>query len=179
MSTWNVWWHLNGSKSLPWKNGWKSRKHPWKIGGFLEFQVSVKRGWNLKSFDSFSPETISSMNPPKGSKAWDAQFEIFVKNWMGLIHLLLFLMGAIYQSKSVSYWRIKWNTRWWFHIFFIFTPSWGRFQIWLIFFKWVETTNQNMYSSAMVSQYREGVCSTCKESMYSIWTLTRWAPTQL
>ncbi len=33
-------------------------------------------------------------------------------------------------------------TRWWFQIFFIFTPTWGRFPIWLIFFKWVETTNQ-------------------------------------
>ena len=33
-------------------------------------------------------------------------------------------------------------TRWWFQIFFIFTPIWGRFPIWLIFFKGVETTNQ-------------------------------------
>ena len=30
---------------------------------------------------------------------------------------------------------------WWFQIFFIFTPTWGRFPIWLIFFKGVETTN--------------------------------------
>ena len=30
----------------------------------------------------------------------------------------------------------------WFQIFFIFTPIWGRFPFWLIFFKWVETTNQ-------------------------------------
>ena len=36
--------------------------------------------------------------------------------------------------------RIK--TGWWFQIFFIFTPIWGRFPIWLIFFKWVESTNQ-------------------------------------
>ena len=34
------------------------------------------------------------------------------------------------------------ETRWWFQIFFIFTPTWGRFPIWLIFFKGVETTNQ-------------------------------------
>ena len=36
-------------------------------------------------------------------------------------------------------------TRWWLQIFFIFTPIWGRFPIWLIyliFFRWVETTNQ-------------------------------------
>ncbi len=31
---------------------------------------------------------------------------------------------------------------WWFQIFFIFIPIWGRFPFWLIFFKWVETTNQ-------------------------------------
>ena len=33
-------------------------------------------------------------------------------------------------------------TRWWFQMFFIFTPIWGRFPFWLIFFRWVETTNQ-------------------------------------
>ena len=33
-------------------------------------------------------------------------------------------------------------TRWWFQIFFIFTPITGRFPFWLIFFRWVETTNQ-------------------------------------
>ena len=31
-------------------------------------------------------------------------------------------------------------SRWWFQIFFIFTPTWGRFPFWLIFFRWVETT---------------------------------------
>ena len=36
-------------------------------------------------------------------------------------------------------------TRWWFQIFFMFTPIWGRFPIWLIFFRWVgSTTNQIM-----------------------------------
>ena len=34
------------------------------------------------------------------------------------------------------------SSGWWFQIFFIFTPTWGRFPIWLIFFKWVETTNR-------------------------------------
>ena len=32
-------------------------------------------------------------------------------------------------------------TRWWFRIFFIFTLTWGRFPIWLVFLRWVETTN--------------------------------------
>ena len=29
---------------------------------------------------------------------------------------------------------------------FIFTPIWGNDPIWLIFFRWVETTNQNIYN---------------------------------
>ena len=33
-------------------------------------------------------------------------------------------------------------TGWWFQIFLIFTPIWGRFPFWLIFFKGVTTTNQ-------------------------------------
>ena len=38
--------------------------------------------------------------------------------------------------------RLTSIARWWFQIRFIFTPIWGRFPIWLIFFRWVETTNQ-------------------------------------
>ena len=37
------------------------------------------------------------------------------------------------------------QTRWWFQRFFIFTPIWGRFPIWLIFFKGVATTNQQIF----------------------------------
>ena len=33
-------------------------------------------------------------------------------------------------------------TRWWFQVFFIFAPTWGNDPIWLIFFRWVETTNK-------------------------------------
>ena len=32
-------------------------------------------------------------------------------------------------------------SRWWFQRFFIFTTTWGNDPNWLIFFKWVETTN--------------------------------------
>ena len=38
------------------------------------------------------------------------------------------------------------SSRWWFQTSFIFTPIWGRFPMWLIFFRWVETTNQFMYN---------------------------------
>ena len=43
--------------------------------------------------------------------------------------------------------------RWWFQTFFIFTPIWGRFPSWLIFFRWVETTNQ-LYSGIISYEIR-------------------------
>ena len=43
-----------------------------------------------------------------------------------------------HQPSKVS--EILWS-RWWFQTFFVFTPIWGRFPFWLIFFKGVETTN--------------------------------------
>ena len=33
----------------------------------------------------------------------------------------------------------------WFQTFLIFTPNWGRFPTWLIFLRWVETTNQFLF----------------------------------
>ena len=39
-----------------------------------------------------------------------------------------------WQSYLVNF---EYISRWWFQIFVIFTPIWGRFPFWLIFFKWV------------------------------------------
>ena len=41
--------------------------------------------------------------------------------------------GCIFPSL---FWRTS-TARWLFHIFFMFTPIWGRFPFWLIFFKGV------------------------------------------
>ena len=49
----------------------------------------------------------------------------------------------LYMNPGLCFIRTNVHlTRWWFQIFFIFTPTWGDHPIWLIFFKWVETTNQ-------------------------------------
>ena len=37
---------------------------------------------------------------------------------------------------------VRTRTRWCFHIFLVFIPTWGNDPSWLIFFRWVETTNQ-------------------------------------
>ena len=36
------------------------------------------------------------------------------------------------------------------HFSFFFTPIWGRFPFWLIFFRWVETTNQHSFENLHV-----------------------------
>ena len=42
------------------------------------------------------------------------------------------------ESEGSYFWVVVSK---WFQIFFIFNRSWGNDPIWLIFFKWVETTN--------------------------------------
>ena len=44
--------------------------------------------------------------------------------------------------KSAPTWCVRQDR--WFQILFISTPIWGRCPIWLIFFRWVETTNQEI-----------------------------------
>ena len=67
-------------------------------------------------------------------------------------------------------------TGWWFQTFFIFTSTWGRFPFWLIFFKWVETTNQYTYPwSILTPTYSEH--TTKKPHIFrkcSGWTCQGW-----
>ena len=59
------------------------------------------------------------------------------------------------------------KTRWWFQRFFSFIPIWGRFPIWLLFFKWVETTNQKSCPEFFVSDPSStGYVSTGRFSTY-------------
>ena len=39
---------------------------------------------------------------------------------------------------------LRWKTGRWFQFFFIFIPIWGTVPFWLVFLRWVETTNQKM-----------------------------------
>ena len=83
------------------------------------------------------------------------------------IELVMFLRGTM-GNKNFSVWSysrkfkegfrsVKWGrwfsdeewlARWWFQIFFIFIPTCGNDPIWLIFFKWVETTNSLAFTTS-------------------------------
>ena len=64
--------------------------------------------------------------------------------WKATLQPRIFLCGFFGNSLWCFFSRTSYKvmTRWWFQICFMFIPTWGRFPIWLIFFKWVETTNQ-------------------------------------
>ena len=57
-------------------------------------------------------------------------------------------------------------------IFFMFIPTWWRFPIWLIFFKWVETTNQFGISDFIISWLLQfplcGYPADCHEKLISV-----------
>ena len=45
-------------------------------------------------------------------------------------------LGIVYSLRVISLMKKTW-TMWWFQMFFMFTPTSGRFPFWLIFFRWV------------------------------------------
>ena len=54
-------------------------------------------------------------------------------------YLTWFFLMLLWFTPKKS--QVLHRSGWWFQIFFIFNPTWGNNPIWLIFFKWVETTN--------------------------------------
>ena len=60
----------------------------------------------------------------------------FCFGWYG--EYMCFLSLAFYLHIDI----VLHITRWWSQVCFISIPTWGNDPIWLIFFRWVETTNQ-------------------------------------
>ena len=116
------------------KIGWWFLK---MLGRWLDTKKNIKfYWWCFQTLDGhvspcyirtwFSTILFQSMDP----------FSVvnFFMTWLRIGSLP---MGERGGTKWRGYWKM---TGWWFQIFFIFTPTWGRFIFWLIFFKWVETT---------------------------------------
>ena len=68
---------------------------------------------------------------------------VYVGGWepLSLRHTQLYLLVGLGTSEVWKIPILVFNTRWWFQTFFMFNPTWGNDPNWLIFFKWVETTN--------------------------------------
>ena len=98
---------------------------------FVTSQLAVKGG-RSKNIPSLQH------SPWKKNPGWQGGY---LSSWQGIAQF----SGA----KSLVFGEIPlfgsfwWYSGWWFQIFFIFNPIWGRFPFWLIFFRWIETTNQH------------------------------------
>ncbi len=72
--------------------------------------------------------------------------------------------------------------RWWFQIFFMFTPTWGRFPIWLIFFRWVGSTTNQIPSNMSIANTCGPTCVLSRKgiTMQEVLrvTLVTWSTTK-
>ncbi len=92
--------------------------------------------WRLASWYLFQWCEVSSLESSKFPMGWIGSQKGTFNN-----HMSLFCRPSRARFRTGQKRSIK--TRWWFQIFFIFTPTWGRFPFWLIFFRWVETVTTN------------------------------------
>ena len=54
--------------------------------------------------------------------------------------------NGFWTSKKLLGFCAVYRSGWWFQFFLMFSPTWGNDPIWLIFFRWVETTNRRCFS---------------------------------
>ena len=68
------------------------------------------------------------------------------------------------------------QSRWWFQIFFIFTPIWGRSPFWLIFFRWVGWKTKQQSNWNTFDWYSEWAMkiSTPEVRHWIRWVLEQW-----
>ena len=110
----SYWTHRGPLRTTP-RNGLK-------VGG------NLTPPWHPKDSSDTLPKTNGKFAPENRPKRPKRKF-----HHLPTIHfevLWLLVLG-----------RVIYFSRWWFQIFFMFTPIWGNDPFWLIFFKWVETTN--------------------------------------
>ena len=112
---------IGESTNLPRRSSSSLGRFTWDCPGFSNClsltNGNLKKWWKVSKFgDPNFQDLIFKFSP--------TQVEVFVIRCNQSIKLI--------QSSS----------RWWLQIFFMFTPIWARFRFWLIFFRWVENTNQ-------------------------------------
>ena len=117
----------------------KKKKRPWV---FSHWFCCL---WQLPSF-CFEPPPRSPREPGGswGKKSLKVQLRWAFHRSLSLPEAVSWTFENVDSSQMMgAFFEPIWKpiSRWWFQRCFIFTPIWGRFPFWLIFFKWVETTN--------------------------------------
>ncbi len=105
--------------------------HPY---GDLRFQSDDGITVNLTSrgLEPYSWCAMSGFQPRQENPHIDDKWSMMVR------YSSIFSVYLLYFALRL---KTDPNSRWWFQTFFIFTPIWRNDPNWLIFSKWVETTN--------------------------------------
>ena len=91
----------------------------------------------MASFQTWCPWGLGTFALVSAHLRWlEISLNFQCELWSSMVHFPTFAVVVLPKGGSYS------KTRWWFQTFFIFIPTWGNDPIWLIFLKWVETTNQ-------------------------------------
>ena len=112
------------------------------VGFFLEGFWVVKTSCKMRPRKlTWNPKNEDLEDVFSFSNGW---FSGSMLNFGGVIERF----GATSRFRSAHLTFTGW---WQLKYFFIFTPIWGRFPFWLIFFRWVETNNYSLVSVFLYS----------------------------
>ena len=123
---------------------------------------------SMSVIDAKKIKSMMHITTPKAKERVELPGSMLVFGGVGFFSIAKLRFFSCFQGSSKRWYRLGWLrlvvpwaamcemlsfkrqpvvshviypvTRWWFQTFFIFTPTWGNDPIWLIFFKWVETT---------------------------------------
>ena len=134
-------------------------------GFFLQVVASIPRNhgifWVCKSKVYTSPKRITAGGPNRTlrkslskihkTRTFRELVQVMVWFWPWCLGPFRFFW--VNQKK----WATKNTSKWWFQTFFIFTPNWGRFPIWLIFFQmgWNHQLDILVWNWILVVQNRD------------------------
>ena len=150
------------------------------IWGYPYFRNHPNRFWYWKKGTSNLVLWCFLQDDPQmiwftdGSSFWTREFIVF-QLWCSQWSILKSPLDpgsnvsksfVVADFETRKYSQLQTKSRWWFQIFFIFIPTWGRFPIWPIFFKWVETTP--CFFVSKLSTLHDSILSPQK------WGIFRW-----
>ena len=121
----------------PYSNGlWNHTHHNWIGHPHPLYLLKQLPGKPVRFMDLRCCSYFCCWKLPCGCTCWDLAVVVKIHHWVMWGH------PQTMETQKTPEDFYGWNiTGWWFQMFFMFIPIWGRLPFWLIFFKGVETTN--------------------------------------
>ena len=149
-------------KRLPWSLTWNRKISPWKLRFLLD---TINLRFHVKLWGCIIPKNPWNVTIPKGNDSslptiqpsfFRGKLAVKLQGCVPSLKIYMTfpalkidpwkpqeipnLETTILPGVNSRFWTSRQYLGLWFQIFLIFTPTWWNDPIWLIFFKWVETT---------------------------------------